>query len=134
MEVVAMRLSKWFALPALGGLLLLGGCGPGYYTSTSVSASAQFGTGVDLYGYYPDVYGDWRVNYRQWSPVVLYEYNGQYYPSRVRGAREVQVYRSQSRYFLPPRDQEWARTERRFTQRRMPTDVDYGRARPRPDH
>jgi hypothetical protein len=121
-----MRSSK---LPVLGSLLLLSACLG--YGRTSMGVSADLGPGVDLYEYSSQDYGDWHANYRQWTPVVVYEVNGRYYPNNVRGARQVQVYRSQSQYFLPPRDQEWTRTDRRFKSKRMPNDTDYGRARPR---
>ena len=89
----------------------------------SASASRP---GIEIYGYSARQYGDWRASYRQWTPVVVYEVNGQYYPTNVRGARQVQVYRSQGGYFLPPRDQDWARTDKRFKNKRRPTDADYG--------
>jgi hypothetical protein len=129
--MTTMRVAKWMALPALSGLLMLSACGPGY-VSTSVGVSAQMGPGINLYGYSADQYGDWHARYRDWTPTVVYESNGQYYPNNVRGARQVQVYRVNSEYVLPPRDQEWAKTEKRFNSKRIPTEADYGRARPRP--
>lgn len=114
----------------LGGLLLLSACVPSY-------ARVDYGPDyydrrwVDLYAYDPDYYGDWRYNYRSWSPVVIYEYDGRYYPHRLRGSRAVQVYRNRSGYFLPPRDRDWDRSDRRFDTRRRPNDSDYQRARPR---
>ena len=128
-----MKLPTWMALSALGGLLVASACAPGYGTTT-VEVGARFGQPIELYGYSPDYFGDWRINYRQWTPVVIYEYNGVYYPRNVRGARAVMVYRSPSGYFLPPHDRDWARTDRRFNNKRRPTDADYGRARPRPGH
>jgi len=115
----------------LGGLALLSGCVPSY-------ASVRYDDGyysrryVDLYDYSPDYYGDWRYNYRSWSPVIVYESGGRYYPRSFRGAREVQVYRNRSGYFLPPRDRDWDRADRRFDDRRRPNDSDYRRAMPRP--
>jgi hypothetical protein len=41
------------------------------------------------------------------------------------------VYRNRSGYFLPPRDRDWSRAERRFDPRRRPTERDYRQARPR---
>jgi hypothetical protein len=131
MEMMQMRLLRRNALPVLGSLMLLSACAPGY-GRTGVVVNAQLGPGIDLYGYSAEQHGDWHANYRQWTPAVVYEVNGQYYPNNVRGARQVQVYRSQSGYFLPPRDQEWARTEKRFDAKKAPTDADYSRARPRP--
>jgi hypothetical protein len=126
-----MRITKWLILPALGATMTMSACGPGYAT-TGVGVEAQYGTGIDLYGYDSGRYGDWHANYRNWAPTTVYELNGTYYPRKVRGARQVQVYHSQNGYFLPPRDQEWSKTDRRFNQKRMPNDGDYGRARPRP--
>jgi hypothetical protein len=126
-----MRVAKWMTIPALGAALLLPACGPGYM-STGVGVEAQYGTGIDLYGYDAGRYGDWHANYRQWSPTTVYELNGTYYPKNVRGGRQVQVYHSQAGYFLPPQDQAWASTDRRFNSKKMPTTADYGRARPRP--
>ena len=116
---------------ALVGLLLaLGACGPAY--TTSVGGGMQTSASLDIYGYSADRYGDWHAGYRQWTPTTVYESNGQYYQNKVRGAREVQVYHSQSGYFMPPRDQEWSRTDTRFKAKKLPNDDDYGRARPRP--
>lgn len=126
-----MRGSKRIALPVLASVLLLSACGL-MYGRSSMEVTAQLGPGIEFYGYSAEQHGDWHANYRQWTPTVLYEVNGRYYPNNVRGARQVQVYHSQSGYFLPPRDQEWARTDKRFNSKRIPTDADYGRARPRP--
>ncbi len=124
-----MRFSK-LAVASFSAVVLLSGCGPGY-TTTRVGVTTQVGPGIDLYGYDATTYGDWRTGYRQWTPTVVYESNGQYYPTRIRGARQVQVYRTQSGYMLPPRDREWVKTDRRFKSKQMPNDADYGRARPR---
>lgn len=126
-----MRGARQIAFLVLGSLVLASACGPGY-RRTGVEVSAQLGPGIDLYSYSAQQHGDWHANYRQWSPTVVYEANGRYYPNNVRGARQVQVYHSQSGYFLPPQDQEWARTDKRFNSKRMPSAADYGRARPRP--
>lgn len=127
-----MRVSTRITLPLLASaVLLLPGCAA-RYGRADVVATANLGPGVDIYGYSAAAYGDWRTNYRQWVPVSVYEVNGVYYPNRVRGAREVQVYRGQNGYFMPPQDQEWARTDRRFNSKKIPTPADYGRARPRP--
>ena len=115
----------------LGSVVVLSACAPSY-------ASVGYGPDyygprvVEIYDYSPDYYGDWRYNYRRWSPVVIYEYGGRYYPNRFRGARPLQVYRNRSGFFLPPRDREWSRVDRRFDSRRRPTEWDYRRARPRP--
>ncbi|MES1259037.1 MAG: hypothetical protein ABUL71_00480 [Gemmatimonadota bacterium] len=118
-------------IPMAGAALLTTACGSGYRRQ-GVVVTAEIGPGVDLYGYSMDRDGDWRIGYRSWTPVVVYELDGRYYPSNVRGARQVQVYRTRYGYVPPPRDQEWARTDRRFDRKKIPTDADYGRARPRP--
>ena len=118
-------------LTYLLGLVVLTGCVPSY---ASVGYGDYYGRrSVDLYDYSPGYYGDWRSYYPRWSPVVVYEYRGRYYPNRFRGARPLQVYRYRSGYFLPPRDRDWDRADRRFDSRRRPNDSDYRRAlRPRP--
>ena len=115
----------------LGGLALLSGCVPSYARVDYAPDGYYDGRYVDLYDYDPYYYGDWRYNYRSWSPVVIYEYDGRYYPNRFRGSRAVQVYRNRSGYFLPPRDRGWDRADRRFDHRRRPNNSDYQRARPR---
>ena len=114
---------------AFGALLTLAACAPGYRSYGRYDYGDRYGPGIDLYAYSPDYYGDWRYNYRSWSPVVVYEYDGAYYPNRIRRARPVEVYRGSSGYFLPPRDRDWSRTDRRFDNRRLPTRRDYERAR-----
>jgi len=117
-----------------GALLVLSACAPAYRSGYGRVDYVRYGPGIDLYGYSPDVYGDWRYNYQRWSPVVIYEYDGSYYPNRFRRARPVEVYRGPSGYFLPPRDRDWARMDRRFDSRRLPNRRDYERARrPRRD-
>ena len=117
-------------IPWLASATILTACAPGY---ARVSYGGYYDRSyVDLYDYSPGYYGDWRYNYSRWSPVVIYEYRGRYYPDRVRGARPLQVYRDRSGYFLPPRDREWNRVDRRFDRRQRPSRSDYRRAlRPR---
>ena len=112
----------------LGGLVLLSACAPSYARVRYVPDD-YYARRIDLYDYSPDYYGDWRYYYRDWSPVVVYEYDGFYYPRRFRGTRAVEVYRDRSGYFLPPRDRDWSRADRRFDSRRRPTHSDYARAR-----
>ena len=120
----------------LASVVMLSACVPSYasvaYGPDDYYGRDSYGRGVvEIYDYSPDYYGDWRYNYRSWSPVIIYEYNGRYYPNRFRDARPLQVYRDRSGYFLPPRDRDWSRAERRFDPRRRPTEEDYRRARPR---
>jgi hypothetical protein len=125
------RLVGW-----LGSVVMLSACVPSY-ASVGYGPDDYYGRDyygrrvVEIYDYSPGYYGDWRYNYRRWSPVVIYEYRGRYYPNRLRGARPLQVYRNRSGYFLPPRDRDWSRADRRFDPRRRPTDRDYRQARPR---
>jgi len=124
-----MRIPSFLATPLLAGALLTSACGHGYY-STEVGVGTRYGPALDLYGYSPDYWGDWRVGYRQWQPVTIYDYNGAYYTRNIRNSRPVQVYRTPRGYVLPPRDRDW--NDRRFNTRRRPSDDDYRRARPRP--
>ena len=125
-----MRMTKWMVLPAVGGAMLLAACTG--YGGGGVVVGAQLGPSIDLYGYSAERDGDWHAGYRQWSPTTVYEVNGQYYPNSVKGARQVQVYHTSTGYVLPPRDKDWAATEKRFDKKKVPTDVDYSRAHPRP--
>jgi hypothetical protein len=115
-------------IPTVAAVAILAGCYPSY-------ASLEYGyTGrryVDLYDYSPGYYGEWRY-YDRWTPTIIYEYRGRYYPNRIRGARALQVYRYRSGYFLPPRQRHWERVDRRYDPRRRPHESDYRRAiRPR---
>jgi hypothetical protein len=125
-----MRATRGFMVSAISGLVLLTSCAPSY--QSGVGVTARYGPGIEFYDYSPRAFGDWRTSYRQWQPVVVYEYQGSYYGRNIRGARPVQIYRSPTGYFLPPRDQDWARTDRRFNDKKRPTDADYRRARQRP--
>ncbi len=113
----------------LAGAALLTGCMPSY-------ARVDYGDYyarryVDLYDYSPGYYGDRRY-YDRWTPAIVYEYRGRYYPYRLRGARALQVYRYRSGYFLPPRYRDWDRIDRRYDVRHRPNNSDYRRAlRPR---
>src|ERR1051325_4681945 len=84
-----------------GGLLLLSACTPTY-------ARVDYGPDyydrrwVDVYAYDPYYYGDWRYHYRSWSPVVIYEYGGRYYPHHFPGSRPRPVYRDPGGGFLAP--------------------------------
>lgn len=111
----------------LGGLLVLSACYPSY--AEVGYGPRYYGRTVDIYDYDPYYYGDWRYSYRRWSPAYLYEYRGYYYPRSIHGGRRVQVYRNRSGYFLPPRDRDWSRAERRFDPRHRPNASDYDRAR-----
>jgi len=92
----------------------------------------RLGLEIGVLQYSPDRAGDWRTNARRWTPVTVYESNGRYYPNNVPGTRAVSMYRFQNEYFLPPRDQEWVNSDRRFNYKNQPTADDHGRARSRP--
>ncbi len=128
-----MRVRNHIAAAALGALILLTACAPANNRSRP-GVEARLGPPIALYDYYPDYFGNWRTGFRSWRPVTIYEYQGGYYARSMRGARPLQVYRSPSGYFLPPRDDDWRRTDRRFSSKKLPTPDDYHRARPRPSH
>jgi len=96
------------------------------------AAEPAYGEPVDLMLYSPDVHGDWRSASNRWEVTTVYYQNGRYYRDRIPGARELMLYRWQNQYFLPPREQGWESSDRRFDNRMRPTDEDYNNAqRPR---
>jgi hypothetical protein len=97
-----------------------------------VAVSPRFGAEIGVVGYSADRAGDWRRNYRRWTPVTVYELNGRYYPNPGPGARPVQLYRYQGEYFLPPTDREWIGFDKRFDYKHAPSDDDRHRVRDRP--
>ncbi|HEX8726336.1 MAG TPA: hypothetical protein VF737_13195 [Gemmatimonadaceae bacterium] len=97
--------------------------------NVSVAIGARLGPDVGIFAYSAPRYGDWRVAYMQWTPVVVYEVRGRYYPHAVRGARAVAVYRFHDEYFFPPRDRAWVRFDRRYDYRDVPDRDDWKRAR-----
>jgi hypothetical protein len=101
--------------------------------AAQMQISVQFGTRlgpeVAVYAYSPERLGDWRANYRQWTPVTLYDINGRYYRNSVRGARPFLVYQYHNEYFLPPQDHGWNGMDRRYNYRRQPNQEDFGRGR-----
>ena len=133
-----MRRSIASVLPTLGALLAISACSksappPDAVVPPAASpAPAPVADEVPVYNYSaPDV-GDWHATYQKWEPTVVFESGGHYYPHQVAGAREVQVYHYQDRYFMPPRDAGFAGTDHRLDPKRAPSNDDYGRARPRP--
>lgn len=92
----------------------------------------RLGFEIGVLAYSPERAGDWRRNYRRWTPVVVYEVNGRYYPNNIAGTRPVAMYRYQNEYFLPPTDQEWVNHDRRFRYQHQPNADDRGRVRGRP--
>jgi hypothetical protein len=120
-----MRVSKLAYLALFGALA----AAPKHATA-QISVNLRFGRPLVVTSYAPEVYGDWRTDYRRWQPVTVYYLNGSYYPRSVRGARPVVVYRSHNQYFFPPRDQDWDHKDRRYNYNRRPNDDDYTRAGP----
>lgn len=104
------------------------------YTPDAAAFDQRRGAEVGVLAYSAERAGDWRNkrNVRRWTPVTLYEVNGRYYPKNGPGTRAVSMYRYQNEYFLPPTDQGWVGSDRRFTQRNLPNDDDHRRARPNP--
>jgi hypothetical protein len=121
-----MRIPLLATLPLLAGVALTPRAG-------SAQITIRLGRPVAVTHYSAETHGDWRTNYSRWRPTTVYSYNGQYYSHNVRGARPVQIYHQQNRYFLPPQDAAWAnRGDRRYNYSRRPTDEDYNRASPAP--
>jgi hypothetical protein len=92
----------------------------------------RLGAEIGVLGYSADRAGDWRRNYRRWTPTTVYEVNGHYYPNNAPGARQVQIYRYQNEYFLPPRDREFDGFDKRYDYNHKPNDEDHDRGRGRP--
>ncbi len=124
-----MRFTSLLTLPLLGALIALPARAPAQINFT-IHFGARLGPEVAVFGYAPDRYGDWRTAYRRWTPVTLYDINGHYYRTSVRGSRPVLVYLYRNQYFFPPQDRAWVGFDKRYSYRRQPTPIDYGRARP----
>lgn len=122
-----MRIAALLTVPLFAGLLALP---TGASAQISVRVGARLGPAITLNAYSQQQYGDWRTSYRQWRPVTVYNYNGQYYQHSVRGARPVQVYQRGNERFLPPQDQAWVGHDRRYNNRHRPNSEDYNRVRP----
>jgi hypothetical protein len=124
-----MRLTTLLSLPLFAGLIAAPTVVP-----AQVQISVQFGTRlgpeIGVFAYSQERHGDWRNNYRRWTPVTLYDVNGRYYRTNVRGSRAVAMYTYQNEYFLPPSDQEWVGRDTRYNYGRRPNESDMGRARP----
>jgi hypothetical protein len=122
-----MRITTLLTVPILAGLIALPTKAPAQLT---ITFGTRLGPEVGVSAYQSERLGDWRSNYRQWTPVTLYDVNGRYYRNQVPGARPVLVYRFKDQYFWPPQDQGWNGADKRYDYRRRPNDTDYGRARP----
>jgi hypothetical protein len=124
-----MRIVKLLALPLFGALVALPARAPAQ-VSISVAFGTRLGPEIGVFAYSPERQGDWRANYRRWTPVTLYDINGRYYRNSVRGARPVVVYMYNDEYFLPPQEQGWNGFDNRYNYRRRPNGSDEGRTRP----
>ena len=124
-----MRITGLLSLPLFGALVAMPARAPAQLNLT-VHFGTRLGPEIGVYSYSPQRQGDWRVNSGRWRPVTLYDVNGHYYRHSVSGARAVVVYSYHNEYFLPPRDQAWVNSDRRYNYRRQPNQDDYGRNRP----
>src|ERR1019366_4577844 len=124
-----MRITSLLTLPLLGALIVAPARAPAQLNVT-VRFGSRLGPEIGVFAYSPERQGDWRANSRLWTPVTLYDVNGHYYRSSVSGARAVVVYSYNNEYFLPPQDQAWVNSDRRYNYQRQPMPDDYGRNRP----
>jgi hypothetical protein len=124
-----MRITPFLALPLLGALIALPARAPAQVNLT-VSFGTRLGPEIGVFAYSQERQGDWRRNYRQWTPVTLYDVNGHYYRNNVRGSRPVVVYTYNNEYFLPPTDQSWSGADNRYNYGRRPVADDQNRVRP----
>lgn len=124
-----MRIVKLMALPLLAAMAVLP-----TRASAQLNLTVRFGTrlgpDIGVFAYSQEHMGDWRQNYRRWTPVTLYDVNGRYYQHSVRGSRAVSVYMYNGEYFFPPTDGGWVNADRRYNYRNRPHDDDESRARP----
>jgi hypothetical protein len=97
-----------------------------------VAVDRRFGAEIGVFGFSPERAGDWRRNYKRWTPVTVYEFKGRYYQHGGPGARAVQIYNYHDEYFLPPADREWMGFDKRFDYKHVPSDDDRHRIRERP--
>jgi len=124
-----MRIAAILTIPMLGVLTMLPARAPAQLNVT-VQFGARLGPEIGVYAYDAGRQGDWRTSSSRWTPVTLYDVNGHYYRTAVRGARPVVVYTYNNEYFLPPQDRGWVGSDRRYNYRRQPNQADYGRERP----
>src|ERR1700694_4604187 len=121
-----MRITRLLTVPLLGALIALPARAPAQM-NINVSFGPRLGPEIGVFAYSPERQGDWRANYRQWTPVTLYDVNGHYYRNAVRGSRAVVVYTYNNEYFLPPQDQAWNGFDKRYNYQRQPIADDQGR-------
>jgi hypothetical protein len=126
---IAMRIAPLLTVPLLGALIALPARAPAQVNLT-VSFGTRLGPEIGVFAYSTERQGDWRTNYRQWTPVTLYDVNGHYYRNSVQGSRPVSVYSYNNEYFLPPQDQAWNGADKRYNYQRQPIADDQNRALP----
>jgi hypothetical protein len=102
------------------------------YTPEANRYDPRLGAEIGVLAYSRERAGDWRTNRRYWNRVTLYELNGRYYPRQASGTRPVELYRYRDEYFLPPADQEWVGSDKRYNYNHQPNSADRGRVRDRP--
>ncbi|HTR79602.1 MAG TPA: hypothetical protein VMH39_15895, partial [Gemmatimonadaceae bacterium] len=124
-----MRIAPWLAAPLIGALIALPSRAPAQ-VNIKIEFGARLGPEIGVFAFAPERYGPWRANYMKWTPVTLYDVNGHYYRTQVRGARPVLVYSFKGEYFFPPQDKAWIGLDRRYDYKLRPVDDDYRRVRP----
>ena len=120
-------------IAALAGMMAVLPANAPAQVNVSVAIGTRLGPAIGLFAYSSSRYGAWRTAYVRWTPVIVYEYQGRYYPRSVRGARAVAVYRYHDEYFLPPHVKAWAGFDRRFDYRHEPDRDDWKRGRAHDD-
>jgi hypothetical protein len=98
--------------------------------NVDIAFGARVGPEVAVFAYSPERHGAWRRTYREWTPVTLYDVNGRYFRTQVRGSRPVLLYSYHNEIFLPPREKAWIGFDKRYDYKSQPVEVDYGRVRP----
>jgi hypothetical protein len=119
-----MRLSTLLSLSALVCCIPMASAPA---QGAGVSINLRLGNQRTVSSYSSERSGDWRTNYKHWTPTTLYVTNGQYYDKNTRGSRAVVVYRKDKEYFLPPQDKKWVGADKRYNYKHRPTDEDYNR-------
>jgi hypothetical protein len=124
-----MRITNWLGLSLFAAMIAVPSRAPAQ-VNLSVKFGTHLGPDVGVFAYSPERQGDWHANYRNWTPVTLYDVNGHYYHNSVAGSRAVVVYSYHDEYFMPPTDRAWVGADARYNYRRQPVEVDIGRVRP----
>ena len=124
-----MRIANLLAVPLIVALIAIPSRAPAQ-VNLSVRFGTRLGPDIGVFAYSQERMGDWRANYRKWTPITLYDVNGHYYRNSVEGSRAVIVYSYNGEYFLPPTDGAWVGMDKRYNYSHQPIPVDAGRARP----